>query len=1031
VLDRAQPPPPARLLAALVLAAGALAWAGPAAALEPGKRLDQYAHAAWPSVAHSTTVYSIRPARDGYLWVGTAEGLVRLDGQRMTPFDSQRQPGIVDRNIRAAVEARDGALWVASFGGGLSRLREGNLHTWTAQPGAPGLYRIALLETPDGTVWSAGREGIVRFFPGEAAAAAGSRAGAGAGAAGNAAGAGTPGPHPASDGLPDRCTHVLTLDPQGGIWAGTHGGLAHWNGRLWEAEPLPPASLLPRAPIDALVAEPDGTLWVGTRGSGLWRRRDGRWRAYTVDSGLGSSTVSALLRDRAGHLWVATKGNGRGNLAWLQRGAAPDGSGDRFHPFPLPREMCADRIETLAEDGEDGLWIGTELCGLHRLSDRPFYRLTTEDGLPSDLVLGLSAGPGGRAEGAIAGTRGGGMARVTAEGIAPLGCPPGLPCDQCWDFSPSTDPAQKNAFWTVCSTDVVLRWDGRDTSRLQPLPGGLPAASFTVEASDGALWLAYEDKIIRAQGDRATVIAEGERLQGRRILYQGSGGTMWIGTDDAVVRWQAGQIRTVRLPSADRPAEVANFHEDAAGTLWMATKGEGIRRLRRDGDRIATIGVAQGLPTSWIVQVLEDGQGRLWASSSKGIFWVDKRELEQAADGRLARVQTSLYDAADGIHMMWSQSFGHPAGFKDTQGHLWFATNGGIAVIDPASPALRGRPPRVIIEQLRLGGRRIDLRPGQAPVVGGAPHDLDLQFAAYTFAPADRLSFRYRLRGDWVELGPGRSLHEAGLPPGVYQLAIQARTRDSRWSEPSTLVRFTLKPPFHRSPAFLGICALVAALALLLVHRLRLHRARTQMQVVMHERARIAREIHDTLAQAVVATSMQLECLDQALEEGDRPTVRRHLDTAKTVVQETLDEARRSVWVLRPQALENGLVPALQALVRRLSGGTVVELQLSGTPRRLPTLTEANLLRIAGEALANAYRHAHAHRICLRLDFTGSRVVLAVSDDGTGWPAAPDQHPTVEQGLTGMKERATDVGGTVTFDSAPDRGTTVRVEVPA
>ena len=713
--------------------------------------------------------------------------------------------------------------------------------------------------------------------------------------------------------------------------------------------------------------------------------------------------------------------------------------------------LCADRIQTLAEDAEGGLWIGTELCGLHRLADRPFHRLTTADGLPSDLVLGLASGASADTAGtladtvadtvAILGTRGAGLARLRAGQIEPLACPPGLPCAQCWDFSAGAapPPGSAGAFWTVCDTNVVLRWDGRSMGRVSPLPGGLAGASFAVQARDGALWLALDRKVVRYLDGVATPIAPDERLEGTRILFAGADDAMWIAADDGVIRWKAGQTRTVRLPAADRPAEVANFDQDPDGTLWMATKGEGLRRLRPDGDRIATVGVGNGLPTGWIVQPLQDRQGRLWASSSKGIFWVEKRDLDDVADGRSARLQPSLYDGTDGIQMS-SYPFGHPAGFRDRQGRLWFATNGGITVVDPSSPALRAPAPRVTIDQARLGGRRLDLRAGTVPVVTGAPQDLDVALSARTFAPADKVSFRYRLHArsdagrnpgrDWVDLGASRSLHHAALPPGDYQLTIQARTRDSAWSGQPTRLAFTLRPPFHRSPAFVLVCALGAGLLLLLVHRLRMGRSRAQMQAVMHERARIAREIHDTLAQAFVATSVQLECLDQALENEDRGTVRHHLDAAKSVVQETLDEARRSVWVLRPQALDNGLLPALQALVRRLAGGPIVELTTTGVQRRLPALTEANLLRIAGEAIANAYRHGRARRISVGLRFSAGSVALTVTDDGLGWPAHAQPGPTVEQGLLGMRERATDVGGKLEIDSAPDRGTTVRVEIP-
>jgi signal transduction histidine kinase/ligand-binding sensor domain-containing protein len=992
-----------RTLAILIALALPLALGGRAGALEPGQRFDQYTHAAWPSVAHATSVFAILPARDGHLWLGTSEGLVRLDGQHTTPFDSQKLPGVPDRNIRALLEAKDGTLWIGSFGQGQARLR-GDRMTAPVERGGPGPYRLGFLETADGTVWASGRDGVARFPGG-----------------------------PADDGLPSRDTHVLVQDARGTVWAGTHEGLARWTGRTWVAERGPPDLPSASLPIDALRADPDGTLWVGTRGAGLWRRRGDTWRRYTVEDGLGSNTVSAVLRDRTGHLWVATKGAGSGTLSWLASGAEPA----RFAAFPLPPTMCPDRIEALAEDGEGGLWIGTELCGLHRLSNRPFVLLTTADGLPSDLVLGLAAGPGGGAEGALVGTRGGGLARWRGGRIEPLACPAGLPCDQCWDFSPSARGG--DAFWTVCSTNAVLRWDGRALGRQQPLPD-LPEASFAVEARDGAHWFALGERVVRVQGGVATAIAAAAPLRGYRILFEGRGGTIWIGADDGLIRWRAGQTHTFRLPSADRPAEVANFHEDAEGTLWMATKGEGIRSLRAGSDRIATVGVGQGLPTGWIVQILEDEQQRLWVSGSKGIFAVAKRELAEVAGGRSPRLQPSLYDATDGIQM-WAQSFGHPAGFKDRQGKLWFATNGGIAVLDPASPALRAPAPRVVIEELRLGGQRIDLRAGAVPVLRGAARDLDLRFAASTFAPPDKVAFRYWVsrqggyddgesRGDWVDLGAAQTLHLAGLPPGDYQLAVQARTRDSAWGGQGQPLAFGLRPPFHRSPAFFVACAALAGLSLLLVHRLRLQRTRARLQAVLHERARIARDIHDTLAQAVVATSVQLECLDQALENEDRQTVRQHLDTAKQVVQETLDEARRSIWVLRPQALEHGLVPALQALVRRLSGGPAVELELSGTPRRLPVLAESNLLRIAGEAIANAYRHAHARHISLRLDFAPRSVRLAVVDDGSGWPAQVLPGPTAEQGLLGMKERAADVGGTFLVDSGPERGTTVRVEIP-
>jgi signal transduction histidine kinase/ligand-binding sensor domain-containing protein len=1000
-----------------------------AAALEPGRRFDQYVHAAWPSVAHASSVYAVTAAPDGHLWVGTSEGLVRFDGPQVTTYEGQHRPGVADHNLRALLEARDGTLWIGSFGRGLARLRAGRIVPVAAAgrdgEGPAGRHLLALVESEDGTVWAAGRAGVTRF-----------------------AGAGDEVGTPTSDGLPARCTHALALARgapgvaagAGGareqLYAGTHGGLARWTGQAWVPEALP----APGVAVDALVAEPDGTLWVGTRGAGLWQRRAGRWRNFSVAAGLGSNEVTALLRDRAGHLWVAT------------RAALTFAEGDRFRALALPPALCPDRVQALAEDAEGGLWLGTERCGLHRLADRPFRTLTAADGLPSDLLLGLGAAGNGDL---LVGTRGGGTARLRAgqPRLEPLACAPGLPCHQCWDFSglPADD-----GLWTVCQQNVVLRWDGRQMTRAGPLPGGLPGASFALQARDGAVWFALDRQVVRAHGGAVTSIAPQERFEGYRILHEGRDGTVWIAADDGLASWRAGQTRLVRLPPAERPAEVANFLEDDDGTLWMATKGEGIRRLRPGSDHVATVGVGQGLPSSWIVQLLPDRRGRLWASSSRGIFWVARAELHAVADGRRPRLEPRLYDGGDGIQMS-SEPFGHPAGHRDAQGRLWFVTNGGLVVIDPDAPGARAPAPRVAVQQWRLGGQRLPLNgdgdgDGGRPPVAEGPRDLDVSFAALTFAGPDTVSYRYRLQGhgdDWIEIGPRRSLHQPALPPGAYRLAIQARTREGDWGPETAALAFTLRPPFHRSPAFALLLAAAAGLLLLAAHRARLAQTRARLEAVMAERTRIAREIHDTLAQAFAATSVQLECLEDALDgagagaaagaraavpaERAPDKVRRHLDTAKQVVEESLEEARQAVWVLRPQAIEPGLVPALETLARRLSGGVPVRLQVSGAARTLPPLVASNLLRIAHEAVANARRHARARTIDVGLVFAPASVRLTIADDGAG--LSPPAHARGvrdgSQGLLGMQERAAQIGGRLTVESGPERGTRVAVEVAA
>ena len=976
--------------------------AGPAAALQPGAPPDQYVRTSWPSVAHSSAVNALLPQSTGPLWIGTAEALVRFDGRAMVTYDRQRHPGIVEGNIERLFEASDGALWIGSRQCGLSRLQGERLTAPAACTGEARQLVRAFAETADGAIWVGSFDGVTRLPHGSLR------------------------PEPRSDGLPDRRVDALTVDAEGVLWAGTRGGLARWDPgrRRWQLELGPLAAPMR---VHALLPRTGGGLWVGSLGGGLWERSGSRWRAYGTAEGLGSLAVTALLQERGGRLWVATRGGG---LAWSH------GSGERFQPLELPLSTCGGAIESLAEDAEGGLWIGTASCGLFRFQDRAFVTLTTRDGLPSDLTLGLH----GNADGTVwLGTRAAGMAAIDVPATGarprarPLACAPDLPCGGCWDLASGPGPG----FWAVCNTNKLLRWDGRQM-QAAALPAGLPAASMVTVASDGAVWLALDPKVVRWHQGTATSLVEQEPLVGKRVMYEGPTGTMWITATDGVAAWRQGKLHLMRFAARDGDAEVASVHEDGDGGLWLGTKGAGVRWVRHG--RVTTIGVSHGLPTGWIVQILEDHRERLWMSTSKGILWAPRQEFEEVAEGRRTRLHPSVYDGAAGV-VMQREPFGHPAGWKGKDGRLWFATMGGVAVVDPAT--LRPPTPRLMLDELRLGGQTVAIEAGGVPVAGPGPLDLDVRFSVASFAPPESIAFRHRLQGggkdtDWVEVGPSRSVRYPRLEPQRYRLTIQARHRDGDWGPSAASVEFVLRPAFYRSGWFALAAALAIALVLVGAHRLRLGRARADLQAIMAERARIARDIHDTLAQAFVATSVQLECLDAAVENDDRNTIRVHLQAARRMVKESLEEARRSVWVLRPRSLEHGLPAALRTLAGGSSGETLVELELEGTPRSLAPTVEANLLRIAQEAVANAYRHAGARRIVLRLSYADRRTVsLAVVDDGKGLDdgrglAGPTHAaPPIERGLAGMRERAADIGAALAIESRAGGGTRIRVEIPA
>ena len=217
------------------------------------------------------------------------------------------------------------------------------------------------------------------------------------------------------------------------------------------------------------------------------------------------------------------------------------------------------------------------------------------------------------------------------------------------------------------------------------------------------------------------------------------------------------------------------------------------------------------------------------------------------------------------------------------------------------------------------------------------------------------------------------------------------------------------------------------------VYLLRVRSIESRFAAVLVERNRIAREIHDSLAQGLAGISLQLELVAKMLS-GSTDTARNHLNQARMLARQSLADARRSLWDLRSGGPESSDLPtSLTTSARHLTAQTGVQtqLQVSGTFRELDQHIESNLLRIGQEAIANAVKHAGAQRIDISLDFDTNIVRLSVRDNGRGFDC--NHAPTPAEGhfgLVGMRERAEQIGGRLTVSSTPGCGTQVSAEVP-
>jgi signal transduction histidine kinase len=281
----------------------------------------------------------------------------------------------------------------------------------------------------------------------------------------------------------------------------------------------------------------------------------------------------------------------------------------------------------------------------------------------------------------------------------------------------------------------------------------------------------------------------------------------------------------------------------------------------------------------------------------------------------------------------------------------------------------------------------------------------------------------FRARGTTRAVGPA-VLGVALVLSGLEQIHHFVLGMAELWG-----ANFSYEPQLALLDLFL-LTAVGLGMVLCLLEEERDVRLQIQFQAILDERNRISREIHDTLAQGFVAISIYLESVDETLS-GYPPLAREHLDRARKMVRDSLADARRLVWELRPKSLEHGgLVDALStAAGQRL--GRPVKVEVRGRARPLSDEVESNLLRIGQEALANAASHAGANEVELELAFEADSVRLRVRDDGRGFDTAASGNSRPGHfGLKGMRERAEKLGGRLDLTSVPGRGTEIKVRVP-
>ncbi len=815
------------LIAALLMCFADISWS-----LDPGKALTQYAHRVWRDKEGlpQNSVQAIAQTRDGYIWVGTQEGLARFDGISFTIFDRSNTPALRNNYIYALREDRDGTLWIGTNGGGLTRLKHGKFTTYTTANGLADDVVLSIAQDAGGDIWLGTGKGVT-ILRGETLLAFKG--------------------HPS---LADERVMAVLPDRDGGVWFGTsENGLGRWHQGSFSR--MTTAQGLSHNSIWSLFQDRAGALWVGTVGGGLNRLQAGQVTKFTAKDGLNSDNVFGTLEDRAGNLWIATDGGG---LVRYQ--------GGKFTSLTNAQGLSNDTTWPLLEDRQGILWVGT-LGGLNQLRDTLFTPFGVTEGLPEEVILTVSEDRSGAL---WMGGNGKGLSRLKDGKLTVFTRADGLPHDSVRSVYP--DRAGNVWVGTIAGLGRLSNGRFRNYSEVDGLSNLKIAAIH--EDPDGVIWVGtFGGGLNRMEGGRFTSFKRGDGLAGDRVLVitDRRAGGLWIGTDgDGLSLYHNGKFTNYTTRDGLVDDHIEALYEDAEGTLWIGTGGGGLGRFR-DG-RFTTFTTRHGLFDNLGHQILEDGMGYLWISTNRGIQRVSKRTLDNVAAGRAASVQATLFGVGEGLRSREANGASQPAGWRGADGRLWFPTMNGVVAVAPERAGGKLSEPQALIESATTNGVGIAaIAPNQGPGRGS----LVFRYTALEFNNPEGLRFRYQLESfdeDWINAGERRSAYYTNIPPGKYRFRVSAASGGGPWGPPVATMAFDLLPRWYQTVWFKGLAA-VATLALLAAaHLLRsrqLRRRTHELTALVRERERAedeVRRLNADLENRVAERTAELEAANREME---------------------------------------------------------------------------------------------------------------------------------------------------------------------
>jgi signal transduction histidine kinase/ligand-binding sensor domain-containing protein len=954
-----------------------------------------------------STVTGIVQTRDGYLWLGTYNGLVRFDGEQFTVFKANETNNLPNSRITSIYEDQRGMLWIGHETGDLTTHDRLGFHPVKGKGTLPRVGIESIVADATGDIWFISANGLfIRVRDGLELDAPGG-------------------------GSPSRKAWV-SREPGGRLWVTANGIAATLEGEAMVPVDFGESGLNPF--YQRVCPSSKGGIWVVGNGQ-IRRWRDGQWVEETSACAGANRSVTVLAETRSRDLVIGTLDDG---LYLIPEGGQP------LH-FSRTNGLSHDWVRSFCEDHEGNLWIGTG-GGLASLRARKASMLECPGDWEGRAVLSFVISSNGAA---WIGTEGAGLYRFESNN---------------WTRFEESRGLANLFVWSVLETRggelYAGTWGGglmiKKGERFETPP---ELANFNapiralLESTNGDIWIGTTIGLYKYSSKNLSLVANREKLETPdvRAIEEGPDGTIWFGmSGGGLGMWKNGQLRQFRKKDGLSSDFIEALHVQGDGVLWIGTTDSGLDRLREG--RFSSAGCSSSAVISHIV---DDGEGSLWLGTDQGITRAPKAQLNRCADGLMKSVASLTFGTAEGLNTLTCSGGFRPGACKTSRGELWFPMTRGLAVINLRNVAPNPNPPPVVIEQMLVDLKPVDLpapRSREVLQISPGKRRFDISYTALSFAAPERVRFRRYLEGldkDWSEPVMKRSVEYSYLRPGPYVFHVMACNNDGIWSEIDESLAFFVQPRFWQTWWFQASSATSAALgvagAALWVSRRRMREKLDRLerqQAIERERARIARDIHDDLGASLTRITMLGQSVRAELDH--EPDLAADLDQIYLTARELTRAMDEIVWAVNPKhdSLDS-LFAYLGRFAQNFLSTAGIRCRLDEPPQlpvwALTAEVRHNVFLAFKESLHNVVRHATATEVRIALELQIDRFILTVTDNGRGfdWTSVTNQAPPPSDssrtssgnGVANMQRRLEEIGGRCDWHTSPGHGTRVTMLV--